>query len=113
MGAEEELKDYLYSLRNSGAKLGLERVEKLLAELGNPQDSFRCILVGGTSGKGSTAAMLSSILSFSGYRTGRFTSPHLSSVTERIVIDGEEITVEQFSGIIGKIRQAIEKMRSD
>ena len=67
--------DYLYSLRNSGAELGLERVRLLLGELGNPQDDYKCILVGGTSGKGSTVAMLSSILSFSGNRVGRFTSP--------------------------------------
>jgi len=110
---DSELKEYLHSLQNSGAKLGLERVKRLLKELGNPQDDFKCILVGGTSGKGSTVAMLSSVLSFSGNKVGRFTSPHLSSLTERIAVDGEQISIEQFSEVIGRIKQAIERMSVD
>lgn len=107
------IEGYLYSLRGRGAKLGLGRVGKLLEALGNPQDGFMSIVVGGTSGKGSTVAMLSSILSEAGYRTGRFTSPHLSTLTERIAIDGKETTVEELGGTIDRIRAAIDGMAGE
>jgi dihydrofolate synthase/folylpolyglutamate synthase len=82
---------HIYALGRFGIKPGLARIEKLLAELGNPQLRFAAVHVVGTNGKGSTAACLSSILSTGGYRTGLFTSPHLISFTERIRIDGAEI----------------------
>ena len=104
--------NYLYSLRNMGAKLGLERVERLLEELGSPQNDFRSILVGGTSGKGSTVTMLASILQETGYKTGRYTSPHLHSLTERIVIDGKEINENELVAMVVRIRNAIEKMKT-
>lgn len=102
------MKDYLYSLRNSGAKLGLERVKRLAEALDNPQNSYTVVLVGGTSGKGSTAAMISSILKESGLKIGTFISPHLSSLTERIRIDGNEITEGRMRQLIKKIESAID-----
>lgn len=99
---------YLYSLRNRGAKLGLERIRRLLGVLGNPQKDFISITVGGTSGKGSTVAMLSSILREAGFRVGMFTSPHLSGLTERIVVNGEKIPERELSVIVKKIKSAIE-----
>jgi len=64
--------------------LSLDRMRILLKILGNPQECFRIVHVAGSKGKGSTSAMLASILGQAGYRTGLFTSPHLSAVEERI-----------------------------
>lgn len=81
--------------------LGLDRILKVLELLGNPQDSLRAIQVAGTNGKGSTCAMLESILREAGYKTGLYTSPHIYEYTERIQINGEQISetafVEYFS----------------
>jgi len=103
-----DITSYLYSLRNKGAKLGLERIRRLLEMLGNPQKEFRSIIVGGTSGKGSTVAMLSSILNEAGFRVGMFTSPHLSGLTERIVVDGKKIPERELSDIVDRIKSTIE-----
>lgn len=80
-----------------GCKPGLERTENLLELLGNPHKKFRTIHVAGTNGKGSTAAMIARILSSAGYRTGMYISPHLFRNTERMTIDGIEITEEDFA----------------
>lgn len=74
----------------------IDRVEMLTDLLGRPQDSFRVIQVTGTNGKTSTARMIESLLGETGLRTGRFTSPHLHTVHERISIDGEPISVAGF-----------------
>lgn len=71
-----------------GQKLGLERIQSLLERLGNPHHRFRSIHIAGTNGKGSTAAMIASILSEAGYRVGLYTSPHLVDFCERIQIWG-------------------------
>jgi dihydrofolate synthase/folylpolyglutamate synthase len=86
-----ETLQHIYALSRFGIKPGLDRITRLLAALGNPQDSFATVHLVGTNGKGSTASFLSSILSAGGYRTGLFTSPHLISFTERIRIDGAQI----------------------
>ena len=72
--------------------LGLERIEKILELLGNPQDQLNCIHVAGTNGKGSVCAILHSILKEAGYKTGLYTSPHIFEYTERIKINENEIT---------------------
>lgn len=74
----------------------LGRIQALCELLGDPQHSFGVIHLTGTNGKGSTAAMIESLLRASGLRTGRFSSPHLMDVTERIVIDGAPISQERF-----------------
>ncbi|MBU0591032.1 bifunctional folylpolyglutamate synthase/dihydrofolate synthase [Candidatus Micrarchaeota archaeon] len=107
----KNIEEYLYSLRGKGAKLGLERVLKLLGSLGNPQNRFKTIIIGGTSGKGSTAAMVSSILTEAGFKTGRFTSPHLSSLTERITINEMEINKKELEQTVQEIITCIEKMK--
>ncbi|HJV65836.1 MAG TPA: folylpolyglutamate synthase/dihydrofolate synthase family protein [Geomonas sp.] len=86
-----EILSRIYALGRFGMKPGLERISKLLAALGNPEKAFATVHVVGTNGKGSTASFLSSILSAGGHRTGLFTSPHLTSFTERIRINGDEI----------------------
>ena len=108
---------YLYSLGNelkAGAKFGLERMHILLAALGNPEAGQRFIHVAGTNGKGSTAAFIASILRQSGMRTGLYTSPHLIEPTERIQIDGRNITPKEFADAFGTVHEAAESLlRSD
>ncbi len=77
----------MYGLRRFGIKLGLETIGNVLSGLNNPQDSFNCIHIAGTNGKGSIASALSTILSKSGYKTGLYTSPHLVRFNERICIN--------------------------
>lgn len=74
----------------------LERVEAVCELLGDPQGAFRTIHLTGTNGKTSTARMIESLVRAMGLRTGRFTSPHLTDVRERIVVDGEPISAEAF-----------------
>lgn len=80
--------------------LGLERMEKILELLGNPQDELKCIHVAGTNGKGSTCAILASILQQSGRSVGLYTSPHIFKYTERIQINGEKIPEDKFSNLV-------------
>ncbi|MFZ1115894.1 MAG: Mur ligase family protein, partial [Propionibacteriaceae bacterium] len=77
----------------------LGRIRALTELLGDPQRVYPVIHLTGTNGKGSTAAMIESLLRADGLRTGRFTSPHVMSVTERITIDGESITDERFDEV--------------
>jgi dihydrofolate synthase/folylpolyglutamate synthase len=83
--------------------LGLERISKVLEELGNPQDCIKFIHVAGTNGKGSVCAMLASILQEAGYKTGLYTSPHIWEYTERIKINGIDISKKDFADYIEKI----------
>jgi len=76
---------------HAGMRPGLERIETLLDALGNPEQRYTLVQVGGTNGKGSTAAMLAAILKAAGRRVGLYTSPHLVSFRERIRVDGEAI----------------------
>lgn len=85
--------------------LGLGRVAKILDSFGNPQDKLKVIHVAGTNGKGSTCAMLNSILCAAGYKTGLFTSPHLVKYTERIKVNSEEITDEHFHSLLFEINE--------
>ena len=83
--------------------LGLERIEKILELLDNPQDKLKCIHVAGTNGKGSVCAILSTILKHTGYKTGLYTSPHIFEYTERIQINNRKISKEDFAKYTEKI----------
>lgn len=83
---------YLYGLQKFGIKFGLAKISKLLSCLDNPHKKLSFIHIAGTNGKGSTAACLASVLSKAGYRVGLYTSPHLTSFTERIKIGNHEIS---------------------
>ncbi|MEM2695595.1 MAG: folylpolyglutamate synthase/dihydrofolate synthase family protein [Thermoproteota archaeon] len=98
----------LYDLR--GIKLGLDIIKGLLKELGNPERDYPIILIGGTNGKGSTVATISSILREYGFRVGVFTKPHLCRFTERIVVDNREIDRKEVVEYYWKIKQAGEKV---
>ena len=82
---------FLYGLRRFGWRPGLATIERLLALTGDPHEGIPSIHIGGTNGKGSTAAMVDAILRAAGHRMGLYTSPHLLSFTERIRVDGEPI----------------------
>ncbi len=91
----EDAISYLYGLQKFGIKLGLRNIERLCEVLSYPYRSYGSIHIGGTNGKGSTAAMLFEILKRSGYRVGMYTSPHLVSFRERIIVDNEPITEDE------------------
>ena len=91
MGYKDTI-EYLYSLYRHGIKLGLESISSILSELENPHGHYQTLHVGGTNGKGSTAAALAELLCGSGYRTGLYTSPHLVDFRERIRVNGTYIS---------------------
>ena len=96
--------------RKLGMKPGLDSVKTLLRLLGCPQDKYKSIHITGTNGKGSTSAMAASILRESGYRVGLFTSPHLSSWTESVNVDGEDIPVDKMEAVLGTVRSKVDEL---
>jgi dihydrofolate synthase / folylpolyglutamate synthase len=91
-------------------KFGLDNIATLATVLGNPHRASPCVHIAGTNGKGSTAAMLESILRHAGFRTGLYTSPHLERINERIRIDGQEIEDEKFAAAWTRVQAAIESL---
>jgi len=102
----QEALEYLHSLGKFGIQPGLTRINALLQEMGNPERKFRSVHVAGTNGKGSTAAMIASILSISGIRTGLYTSPHLMEYTERISVNGVRIDQEELAEALAQTSNA-------
>jgi len=96
--------DYLFGLQRFGVKLGLDNIRMLLDRLGHPQRSYGAVHVGGSNGKGSTAAVLAEILIRAGHRVGLYTSPHLHSFTERIRINGLPIPEDEVIRLTTEIR---------
>ena len=96
-----------------GVKFGLEATSAILASLGNPQEKYPTAIVAGTNGKGSTSAMLASILRCAGYRTGLYTSPHLLRVNDRIRVNGREISDEAFALSFADVRRTVERLLED
>ena len=96
--------DWLFGLQRFGVRPGLARVRDLLARLGNPQERFEAVLVGGTNGKGSVSATLASMLVASGRRTALFTSPHLTRFAERFVVNRAELPDIQVAGGLARVR---------
>lgn len=101
---------YLYGLQKYGMKFGLDNIRRLTAAFDNPQRAFYSVHVAGTNGKGSTAAMIESVLRTAGLRTGLFTSPHLVSFTERIRINGAEATEEEIVSLAAEVREVAESI---
>lgn len=102
--------DFLSGLSKSVLDSNLEKVKCLMGMIGNPHRSLKVIHIGGTNGKGSTAAMVAKILESAGYRVGLFTSPHLHSYTERYLINGVPISEERFAGLLARVRPSLEQM---
>lgn len=104
----KEALSYIEHTARFGSNLGLERVRMLLKLIGDPQKKIKCIHVAGTNGKGSVVAMISKILSTSGYRVGMYTSPHLEVFEERIQINEENIPEEDLAMCVTKVSKAVD-----
>jgi dihydrofolate synthase/folylpolyglutamate synthase len=100
--------DYLSGLLRFGIKLGLDRFTELCHRLGDPQNELRVIHVGGTNGKGSTCAFITSILRQAGYSVGTYLSPYVYDVRERIQLNGEMIPEEDFAELMSEIAPQME-----
>jgi dihydrofolate synthase/folylpolyglutamate synthase len=103
----------LYRRRQFGIKLGLEPVRRMCELLGSPEREYGIIHVAGTNGKGSTCAMIASILRSAGIRTGMYTSPHLAEFNERIKIDGEDLSDADLSIVLEECEDAAKKVKSE
>ena len=113
-----ETLDYLFNalpmfqrVGASAYKADLTNTISLCEHLGNPQETFKTIHVAGTNGKGSTSHALASVFQAAGYKTGLYTSPHLKSFTERIRIDGKEITEEDVVEFVANNRVFLDQLQ--
>ncbi len=103
-------RDWLFSLEFAGIKLGLAQIRALLDALDHPEQAFPSLIVAGTNGKGSVAAMIERGLRAAGYRTGRYTSPHLVDITERVALDGRPIGDAAFDATAARVRVAAQAL---
>ncbi len=99
-------REYLFSLEQFGIKLGLTQIRALLNALGEPERAYPSVLIAGTNGKGSVTAMVERALRAAGYCTGRYTSPHLVHIEERIAVDGAPIAQAAFDTLADAVRRA-------
>jgi dihydrofolate synthase/folylpolyglutamate synthase len=97
--------ELLCGLKSVDIRLGLGPISRLLDRLNNPYNSYGTILIGGTNGKGSIAAMVASILTCGGFRVGLYTSPHLIDVRERIKVNNRMILLEEMHELIGEVKE--------
>lgn len=93
-------------VRYDSRTFSLERMRRLLSRLGNPHQELPCVHVAGTKGKGSTCAMLASMLQACGYSVGLYSSPHLVDLRERITIDGRMISYQDFTSLLKEVAKA-------
>lgn len=98
------------SLQRFGSRPGLERIRKLLFRMGNPQDKLKFVHIAGTNGKGSTCALIASVLKKSQYKTGMFISPFVTDFCERMQINGEMISHEELSSLVERVFPLVEQM---
>jgi dihydrofolate synthase / folylpolyglutamate synthase len=107
-----EVLAYLAALGHElhGVKFDLANMRLILDALDHPERKWRSVLVAGTNGKGSTCAMLASVLTCSGYRTGLYTSPHLVRVNERIRVDGRDIADDDFAAAFCEVERAVREL---
>ena len=103
---------YLFDLELFGIKLGLENIRALCNFLDNPQNRYPTVHIAGTNGKGSTAAILESVLLAAGYRVGLYTSPHLVRFNERVRVNRQEVPDTFIEEFVGRIRPEIEKHKA-
>lgn len=101
--------DRLFALEQFGVKLGLENIRALLSALGHPERAWPSIHIAGTNGKGSVAAMVERGLRAAGLRTGRYTSPHLFAIEERVAIDGRAVASDIFAGVTADVLAVVDR----
>ena len=104
----QEAADLIHQRAWVGQKPGLDRIRRLLGRLGDPQNELKFVHIAGSNGKGSTAAMLASVLSAAGLKTGLYTSPHLWQFNERFQVDGAPISEEDLVDITAQVLEAAE-----
>src|SRR5688572_29573581 len=116
--AYEDALSYLYQNLPMFQRVGigaykgdLSNTIQLCEAMGNPQEKLKFIHVAGTNGKGSTSHMLASVMHSAGYKTGLYTSPHLKEFTERIRINGEEVSREFVIDFTSRIRPLVERIK--
>lgn len=112
-----ETLDFLYEqlpmfsrVGSSAIRKGLRNIRTLCETLGEPQQDFRCIHIAGTNGKGSVSHMLAAVMQSAGYRTGLYTSPHLSDFRERIRVDGGMVDESFVTSFTERIKPLIEQI---
>ena len=107
MNLFDDVEKLITRCASTGIRPGLERIERLLTSLGKPQGGYPAVHVVGTNGKGSTCAYLSSVFKTAGYRTALYTSPHLESPGERLLIDGHPLSAERWLAAAQKTTNAV------
>jgi dihydrofolate synthase / folylpolyglutamate synthase len=105
--------EYLFGLEQFGIKFGLENIRTLVAALDNPDRTYRVVHIAGTNGKGSVTAMVDAAVRAAGYRTGRYTSPHLMDLAERFVIDGVPVDAQRMSLAAAHLRDVVSALHDD
>jgi dihydrofolate synthase/folylpolyglutamate synthase len=104
---------YLAARTRFGIKFGLDTIRALVVAMGHPERRYKTLLIAGTNGKGSVAAYVDAALRASGLRVGRYTSPHLVRVNERIVVGGREISSRDLETAVGRVRRTAELLVRD
>lgn len=102
--------DFLFGLERLGMKFGLENIAALCEALDHPERAFRSIVVAGTNGKGSVTVMVETALRSAGHRAARYTSPHLTRLEERFVIDGREVETGDLRDGVRSVQAAVESL---
>lgn len=110
---EQQAIAYFHGLGRFGGPPGLDRMKRLMCLLGNPQEALAFVHVAGTNGKGSTCAMLASILGAAGYRTGLYTSPFILTFRERMQLDGELIPPDVLGRLAQRVKQAADLLAGE
>jgi dihydrofolate synthase/folylpolyglutamate synthase len=105
--------EWLNSFEKFGIKLGLDRIEYICNNLGNPQDFYKIVHVGGTNGKGSVCRFLESVLVNNGFIVGTYTSPHLQRFSERFVVNKKEISKNEIVNLVARLKPIIDKMMEE
>ena len=109
----QEALSWIHSIRRFGMNQGLQRIETLLGYLGDPHKKLQYLHIGGSNGKGSIAAFTASVLESAGYRAGLYTSPYLEQFTDRMSVNGEEISKEHLAELAAFIKPLTEKLAAD
>ena len=103
----------LVELERFGIQPGLNTIRNLTAALGEPQTAYQSIIVAGSNGKGSVVAMIDRALRAAGYRVGRYTSPHLTTLAERFVVDGDQITEPELRAEAEQLQHQVTRLVTD
>ncbi len=103
-----EALQWIHSRERFGIKPGLDRIRYILGELSDPHRVLKVIHIGGTNGKGSTAAFAASVLREAGFKTGLYTSPYLESFTNRMAVDGRDVTADTLTDLVEQVKPVVD-----